>query len=68
MLAVHQSNVISSSVTRRDLVTTLFAYNLSTIAVMLPLQGLEDNEDPEKNKTKHKDYVFIQTKKFSFNA
>ena len=44
--------MISPRVTRRDLVTTLFAYNLSTTAAMLPLQRLEDNEDPEKNKNK----------------
>ena len=58
---MHQSKVISPRVTTKDLVTTLFAHNLSTTAVMLNLQVLEDNVDPEKNKTKHTYRIFIQT-------
>ena len=54
MLAMHHYHVISQRVTKTDSVTTLFANILSTTVVMLPLQVLEDNADPEKNKTKHK--------------
>ena len=50
---MHQSKVISPRVTTKDLVTTLLAHNLSDNAVKLNLQVLEDNVDPEKNKTKH---------------
>ena len=64
---MHQSKVISPRVTTKDLVTTLFAHNLSTTAVMLNLQVLEDNVDPEKNKTKHTYRIVIQTYTFSVN-
>ena len=67
MLAMHHYHVISQRVTTTDLVTTLFANNLSTTAVMLPLQVVEYNAIPEKNKTRHTDRIFIQTSKFSFN-
>ena len=50
---MHQSKVIFPRVTTKDLVTTLFAHNLSATAIMLNLQVLEDNVDPEKTKTKH---------------
>ena len=52
MLAMDHYHVISQRVTTTDLVTTLFANNLSTTAVMLPLQVVEYNAIPEKNKTK----------------
>ena len=64
---MHQSKVISPRVTTKDFVTTLFAHNLSATAVMLHLQVLEDNVDPEKNKTKHTYKIFIQTCTFSVN-
>ena len=64
---MHQSKVISPRVTTKDLVTTLFAHNLSATDVMLNLQVLEDNVDPEKNKTKHTYRIFIQTYTFSVN-
>ena len=65
MLAMHQFNVISPKVTTKDLVTTLLAHNLSDNAVKLNLQVLEDNVDPEKNKTKRTYRIFIQTYTFS---
>ena len=64
---MHQSKVISPRVTTNDLVTTLFALNLSATAVMLNLQELEDNVDAEKNETKHTYRIFIQTYTFSVN-
>ena len=64
---MHQSKVISPRVTTKDLVTTLLANNLSATDVMLNLQVLEDNVDPEKNKTKHTYRIFIQTYTFSVN-
>ena len=64
---MHQSKVISPRVTTKDLVTTLFAHNLSATDVPLNLQVLEDDADPEKNKTKHTYRIFIQTYTFSFN-
>ena len=64
---MNQSKVISPRVTTKDLVTTLFAHNLSATAVMLNLQVLEDNVDPEKNETKHIYRIFIQTYTFSVN-
>ena len=53
MLAMHQSKMIPPRVTTNDLVTTLFAHNLSATAAMPNLQVLEDNGDHEKNKTKY---------------
>ena len=53
MLVMNQYHVISQRVTTTDLVTTLFADNLSTSAVMLPLQVFDYNANPENNKTKH---------------
>jgi hypothetical protein len=60
MLVMHQFNVISPEATTRDFVTTLFAHNLSTTAVMLLLQVVKDNAIPENNKTKHTYKIFIQ--------
>ena len=67
MLAMHQSKVISPRVTTKDLLTTLFAPNLSATDFMPNLKVLEDNVDPEKNKTKHTYIIFIQTFTFSVN-
>ena len=64
---MHQSKVISPRVTTKDLFTTLFAHNLSATDVMLNLQVLDDNVDPEKNKTKHTYRIFIQSYKLSVN-
>ena len=60
MLVMHQFNVIFPEATTRDFVTTLFAHNLSTTAVMLLLQVVKDNAIPENNKTKHTYKIFIQ--------
>ena len=67
MLAMHYSHVISSRVTTTDLVTTLFAHNLGTTAVMLPFQVFEDNVIPENNKTQHTVNILFQAYKFPFN-
>ena len=67
MLVMNQYHVISQRVTTTDLVTTSFADNLSTSAVMLPLQVFDYNANPENNKTKHTNKIFIQTSKFSIN-
>ena len=64
---MHQSKVISPRVTTKYLVTTLFAHNLSATGVMLHLQVLDDNVDPEKNKTKHTYRNVIQTYTLSVN-
>ena len=64
---MHQSKVISPRVITNDLVTTFFAHNLSTTADMLNLQVVDDNVDPEKNKTKHTYRIVIQTYTFSVN-
>ena len=64
---MHQSKVISPRVTTKDFVTTFFGHNLSASAIMLTLQVLENNVDPEKNKTKHTYRIFIQTYSFSVN-
>ena len=66
MLVMNQYHVISQRVTTTDLVTTLFADNLSTTAVMLPFQVFDDNAIPENNKTKQTYKIFIQAYKFSF--
>ena len=59
--------MITPRVTTKDLVTTFSAHNLSATAVMRNIQVLEDNVDPEKNKTKHTYKIFIQTYTFSVN-
>ena len=60
MLAMYHSHVISSRVTTTDLVTTLFAHILCTIAVMLLLHVVKDDTIPENNKTKQTYIIFIQ--------
>ena len=55
-------------VTTKYFVTTFFGHNLNASAIMLTLQVLENNVDPEKNKTKHTYRIFIQTYSFSVNV
>ena len=59
MLTMNYFHVISQRVNTTNLVTTLFAHNLGTTAVMLPLQVFEDNVIPENNKTQHTVQTFI---------
>jgi hypothetical protein len=64
---MHQSKVISPRVTTKDLVTTFFAHNLNGTDVMRNLQVLDNNVDPEKNKTKQTYRIFIKNYTFSVN-